>query len=216
MKKILEDAIKNILVSRKLFYINLFNGNEKCIQGDLYAELNKSKNVALEFPIGNQEHADIAFFTNNSFENVESIVELKHYSPHQTKPEIVSVGNIKDEIVKRLKNNIQEVYVIQILTQVENVSSDIIINHFPFTKGYVKTLKNINRVIGNIINYSKLDIVKDKIKTEIDSNVRYVSSMQRINNDIDVRLHFYICGPFTPNLLTSGNELDGTKLPISG
>lgn len=38
MKTILENAIRQILINRKLFYISLFSGNEKCIQGDLYSE----------------------------------------------------------------------------------------------------------------------------------------------------------------------------------
>jgi len=64
MKTSIENALRQILLDRKLFYINLFNGNEKCIQGDLYSELNQNLelNTALEFPIGSREHADIAFF----------------------------------------------------------------------------------------------------------------------------------------------------------
>lgn len=212
MKTILENAIRQILINRKLFYINLLNGNEKCIQGDLYSELNRNSelNTALEFPIGNREHADIAFFNNNSFEQLDCVVELKHYSPHQSNPEQSAVGEIKKEIIKRFKNNIQEIYVVQILTQVVNVSNQAVLNNFPFTKTYVKNTSNINNVIVN----NKLNLVYDKIQSEIDNEMIYVSSSHQIDNEIVVRLHFYICGPFKKNVLYNNDKLDEMKLPI--
>ncbi len=60
MKNILENAIKQMIVNRKLFYINLFNGNEKCIQGDLYSELNKSKNVSGSKSLFNEKSSFLA------------------------------------------------------------------------------------------------------------------------------------------------------------
>lgn len=212
MKTILENAIRQILLDRKLFYINLFNGNEKCIQGDLYSKLNQNLelNTALEFPIGNREHADIAIFKDNKFEHLKCVIELKHYSPHQPNPDQSAVGEIKKEVEKRFKNNIQEVYVIQILTQIANVSNQGVLSKFPFTNTYVKNTNNIKNVTLN----NQLNIIYDRLKSDIDSEMCYVSISHQINNEVVVRLHFYICGPFIKSMLFK-NKLDETKLPIN-
>jgi len=138
------------------------------------------------------------------------VVELKHYSPHQPNPEQSAVGEIKKEIKKRFKNNIQEIYVVQILTQVVNVANQAVLNNYPFTKTYVKNTNNIK----NVNDSNRMKIIYDKIQSEIDSEMRYVSSSHQIDNVIVIRLHFYICGPFKKNILYINDKLDETKLPI--
>lgn len=213
MKKIIQDAIDNILNHRKLFYINLHQGNEKCIQGDLYSELRNTQklNVALEYPIGNREHADIAIFSNDDFETLQSVIELKHYSPHQKKPEISAEKEIKKEIIKRFKNNINEVYVIQILTHIEFVDNVNVLNKYPFTKSYVKNQSKIDHVAENDI----INIVNNRLLNSIDNTTIHVTNNLQINNEINVRLHFFICGPFFRGELFFNRQLLKDNLPIN-
>lgn len=213
MKTLLENAIRQIIFDRKLFYLNLFKGNEKCIQGDLFANLNLNPdvNAALEFPIGNKEHADIALFTDSNYNNLKSIVELKHYSPHQTNPEQSSVREIKKEIKKRFENNIESVYVIQILTQIVNVANQDVLTKYPFTRTYANNEANITNVITNNI----INLVYNTIKNEIDNGMRFVSSSYQIDSEIVVSLHFFICGPLQRSKLFKNKDIDETNLPIN-
>ncbi|MCX6244692.1 MAG: hypothetical protein NTU98_08305 [Bacteroidetes bacterium] len=213
MKSLLEDAIRRILLERKLFILNLHNGNEKCIQGDLYSELyvNLKYNVALEYPLGNREHADIAFFTDKTYSQIDFIVELKHYSPHQTNPDISVIQGIKKEFIKRFNNGIEKVYVIQILTQVANAASNATLQRFPFARTYTGSVKKMGKVISNNI----LDLVYKKIKNEIDNEVTYFSVKCQIDPEMEVALHFYICGLFEKTKLVLNGRLDESKLPIN-
>jgi hypothetical protein len=213
MKKQIAQALQNVLKNRKPFIISLYCGDERCIQGDLYAGLLEIEglNIALEYPLGAREHADIAFFDNDLFENIQFIVELKHYSPHQTSPETSAVNEVLKEITKRFKNNIKELYLIQMLTHVEYADNQNVIDRYPFTNTYVKSISNISNIYKN----KTLNLIYENIKNNIDKDLKYVSACYQIAPDIITRLHFYICGPFTRSILFVNNKLDMQQFPIN-
>jgi hypothetical protein len=202
MKKMIKEVIYEILESNKFFIINLFKGDERCIHGDLYCGINsRSENLAaLEYPIGNNnERADIVLFSDCSYTNISNIIELKHYSPNQSNSPQVVIGNIQKQVSNRFKIGVNSLFVIHILTQIEEIAPNLdvksVLKKYSFTKSYVHSEKNINKSGENIRN------ITTRVKKEIDEKFEYFSMTRFINKEIKVNLHFFICGPFERNKL---------------
>jgi hypothetical protein len=99
MKELIKRASFETLISDDLFLENLLGNNEIHYHTALFNRLRlESDNFRSLWAI-NGGYADIVFIENN---NINSIIEIKHYSPHQPNSEQVVVGNIHDEVLKRL------------------------------------------------------------------------------------------------------------------
>jgi len=216
-KKDILQAVINITKTDKLLYLNLYKGNERCTQGDLFSELSSKFDVAIEYPVEKQKHIDIAKFRKGNWEEIESIIELKHYSFNQGNPEKVILNNFygnkskKGDIDRLTLDYINEMFFVQVYTEINWVKDKSVINKYPFLSSYARTLKNIAKV--NKTDYVKE--IKDIVATKIDANYEYHPVIgKRINSEVDINLHFFICGPFFKSTHVKNNEIDFGTLPI--
>lgn len=97
------------------------------------------------------------------------------------------------------------------LTHVEYADNQNVIDRYPFTNTYVKSISNISNIYKN----KTLNLIYENIKNNIDKDLKYVSACYQIDPDIITRLHFYICGPFTRSILFVNNKLDMQQFPIN-
>lgn len=216
-KKDILQAVINITKTDKLLYLNLYKGNERCTQGDLFSELNSKFDVAIEYPDRERKHIDITEFKNGNWEEVESIIELKHYSFNQSDPEKVILNNFygnnktKGDIERLKLNYVNKMYFIQLFTEIKWVKDENVLQKYPFLSvdSYVNN-KRIDKV--NKTNY--VDLLRKIVESKIDASYEYYTFGKKINSEVDINLHFFICGPFYKPTHVKDNKIDSLTFPI--
>jgi len=221
-KSYLELSIKNMLeVNKGIFLLNLLNGVQ-AIKSELYVERSKNPGyLAQDYPLKDEDRADYVVFkaledireyaSYKNYVNIDYIVKLIHLNARYIDPVDDLINVLMDDALNLFLDQIPQVYYVIVLTQIENPLTEELIQEYQFLK---EAKSNEEMYLVN--DPSLIDRLKIQLKLKLDRETIYVSETERIDDTVDVRLHFFICGPFRRGRLFNSvdNDIYGEKLPI--